>query len=99
MLMCLKSILFRNSIGDLQRELPTPSGGLRARNPTEVCVGRIGVRPAEIDVVEQVERLGAEAGVDTLGDVELFVQRKVLALMVVGAEVAEPQRESANVAA
>src|SRR5499426_2567632 len=93
-----KRILFLNSIGDLQRELPTPSGGLRARNPPEVCVGRSGVRRAEIDVVEQVERLGAEAGVDALGDVELFAQRKVPALLVVGAQAAEPQREGANVA-
>src|SRR5215475_10310578 len=98
MLMCLKSILLRNSIADLQRELPTPSGGLRARNQTEVCVGRCGVRRAEIDVVEQVERLGAEAGVDALGDVELFAQRKVPSLLVVGAQAAEPQREGANVA-
>src|SRR5262245_2971818 len=98
MLTCLKRISLRNSISDLQRELPTPGGGLRARNPPEVRVGRIGVRPAEIDVVEQVERLGAEAGVDALGDVELFAQRKVPALLVVSAQAAEPQREGAHVA-
>src|SRR5262245_13077278 len=98
MLMWLKSILFRNLIGELQRELPAPGGGLCASNPTEVRVGRIGVRPAEIDVVEQVERLCAEVGVDALSDVELFAQRKVPALLVVSAQAAEPQREEPHVA-
>src|SRR5262245_27992723 len=97
-LTCVKRILFRNSIGDLQRELPAPGGGLCASNPTEVRVGRIGVRGAEIDVVEQIERLGAEAGVDTFGDDELLAQGKVPALLVVSAQAAEPQREGANVA-